>query len=83
MEPRIYFWRTSAGRKVDFLVEHGNGLIPVEVKTAATPRPLMSRPIRVLREDLGDRVLPGYVIHPGNVRFPLGASVTALPFQEL
>ena len=25
----------------------------------------------------------GYVVHPGDVRLPLGRTVTALPFAEL
>ena len=26
---------------------------------------------------------PGYVIHPGELKLPLGPRVTALPFNEL
>jgi len=83
LDPSVYFWRTSAGREVDFLIEFGTKLVPVEVKLSATPRPSMAASIKTLRDDLGDRVAPGYVIHPGDVRIPLGSEVTALPFAEL
>jgi hypothetical protein len=28
-------------------------------------------------------VTPGYVIHPGDVRLPLGSDAIALPFRDL
>lgn len=81
--PKIHFWRTSAGAEVDILIEFDGGLIPIEVKLLATPRPELANSIRVLKKDLGKRVLPGYVIHPGDIRLPLGKGSTALPFAEL
>ena len=82
-EPRVYFWRTSAGVEVDLVVEAGNLLVPIEVKLSATPLPAMGAAIRSLREDLGGKVGPGYLVHGGDVRLPLGPSVTAIPFAEL
>ncbi len=83
VDPRVYFWRTSAGAEVDFVVEAGGKIVPVEVKLSATPRPAMAASIRALQEDLGSKALPGYVVYPGDFRLPLGSQVTALPFAEL
>ena len=80
---QVYFWRTAAGAEVDFVVETGGKLVPVEVKLSATPSPRMAASIAAFREDLGDAALPGYVVHPGDTRLPLGHGVTALPFSEL
>jgi len=82
-EPDVYFWRTSTGDEVDFVVNEGGRLTPIEVKLSATPRPAMAESIRKLRKDLGDRVGPGYVVHPGDSRLPLGDGVTALPFAAM
>ncbi len=82
-DPRVYFWRTSAGVEVDLLVETGSMLVPIEVKLSSTPLPTMAAAIRALREDLGGKSGPGYVVHGGDVRLPLGPSVTAIPFAEL
>jgi len=82
-DPQVYFWRTSTGTEVDIVVETGGRLVPIEVKLSATPRPAMASSIKAFREDLGDRAMPGYVVHPGDVRLPLGAGVTALPLGEL
>ena len=82
-EPQVYFWRTSTGVEVDLLVEAGEKLIPIEVKLSATPKPSMAAGIHTLRQDLGDKIAPGYVVHPGDTRLPLGDGVTALPFAML
>ncbi len=83
IEPQVYFWRTSAGSEVDIVVETAGKLVPIEVKLSATPRPRMASSIRALQEDLKDKALHGYVVHPGDVRLPLGPTVTALPFAAL
>jgi predicted AAA+ superfamily ATPase len=82
-EPRVYFWRTSTGIEVDILVETDGQIVPIESKLSATPRPAMAKGIVALRKDLGKKALPGYVVHPGDIRLPLGPGVTALPFAEL
>lgn len=83
MDPQVYFWRTSTGTEVDIVIETGGKLIPIEVKLSATPRPAMAASIKVFQQDFGDKAAPGYVVHPGDVRLPLGPGVTALPFAEL
>jgi predicted AAA+ superfamily ATPase len=83
-EPRMFFWRPHAGTDVDFLVETARGLVPIEAKLSATPRPEMAKGIAELRRDLGTRVRPdGYVVHPGDTRLPLGDGTTALPYGDL
>jgi predicted AAA+ superfamily ATPase len=82
-QPEVYFWRTAAGTEVDVVVETGQGLVPIEVKVSGTPRPAMAAAIRTFREDFGERAMPGYVVHPGDVVLPLGSGVIALPFAHL
>jgi len=83
VDPQVAFWRTSAGMEVDFLVEVGSNLIPIEVKLSATPRPAMASTIQILQRDFGGRALTGYVVCLGNARLPLVPGVTAIPFTEL
>ncbi len=82
-EPRVYFWRTSAGLEVDFIIELSGRLVPLEVKLSATPRPSMASGIRSFQQDLGSQASAGYVVHPGDVRLPLGSQALALPFFDL
>jgi len=81
--PNLYFWRTSTGMEIDIIVDTGQTLIPVEVTINSTPNPARAKSIKVFQNDIGDRARRGYVIHPGDVRLPLGSGVTALPFSEV
>ena len=83
LTPQVFFWRTLSGTEVDIVVESDGKLVPIEVKLSATPRPGMATSIRTLQKDLGPEAVPGYVVHPGDVRLPLGPGATALPFSEL
>jgi hypothetical protein len=38
--------------------------------------------IKAFRHEFGDMAGPGYLIHPGDIRIPLGMEATALPFAE-
>lgn len=83
MDARIWFWRTAAGNEVDFLVETGGKLVPIEVKLSATPNPAMAASIREFRRNTGEAALPGYVVHPGDARLPLGGGVAAVGLGEV
>lgn len=39
LEPPLSFWRTSDGREVDLVIEHGGRLHAIEVKATETPLP--------------------------------------------
>jgi len=82
-EPHIYFWRTADGLEVDIVAEDAQRLVPIEVKLSATPRSAMAATLKSFREGFGDSAGPGYVVHPGGTRLPLGDGITALPFGEL
>lgn len=83
VEPNLYFWRTSIGQEVDCLVEQQGKIIPIEVKTSATPKRSMATNIRSLQETLGEQVLNGYVIYPGDLYLPLGKNIITLPLGSI
>lgn len=68
---------------MDLVVEAEGKLAPIEVKLSATPRPAMALPIQTFQQDFAGRVLPGYEVHPGDVRLLLWEGVAALPFAQL
>jgi hypothetical protein len=82
-EPLVHFFRTSDQHEVDFLVEHGDELTPIEVKVSSTPNPRMVATLERLREWVGEPVTPGFLVHLGTMSGPLGKAVRALPFAEL
>jgi predicted AAA+ superfamily ATPase len=82
-DPHLYFWRTSHGSEVDFIVEQGGKLIPIEAKLSATPRPTMAPGILAFQKDFSKNAGKGYIIHPGDLTLPISPKVLALPFAAL
>jgi len=42
----------------------------------------MASSIKIFQKDFGKKAAAGYVIHPGDIRFPLAPNVMAIPFRE-
>lgn len=83
LDPQLYFWRTSSGIEVDLVVQEEGRLIPIEIKTSATPRSRMAAGIEAFQRDLAPNAGKGYVVHPGDVRLALRPNVEAIPFTML
>jgi len=81
-EPEVYFWRTSTGSEVDFIIHVEGRLIPIEVKLSATLQPSMAGSILAFQKDIGAKADSGFVIHPGDTRLPLSPRVMGIPFSE-
>ena len=76
---RLYFWRTSAGHEVDFVLEDGSTLVPIEAKLTATPTPRDAAGIEQFQKLLGRRAGKGYVVCLSPARHPLTRRVDAIP----
>ncbi len=81
--PEVYFWRTSNGTEVDFVIRDGPRLIPVEAKISATPKSSMANGMRRFRETYADSSASGWLIYAGDLPLPLGDGNLALPFNAL
>ena len=82
--PAIHYFRTAAGHEVDFLVEVGTRLLPVEVKLGSTPRPEMAAGILALAPLFGAKLLPGVVVTLGGPDwFPLTRTCAVCSFGAL
>lgn len=82
-EPKLYFWRTSTGTEVDIVLEENGGLIPIEAKASATPKPEMAAGIRAFQEDYAKKAKDGFVVTLGQTYLPLGKEAKSLPFFVL
>jgi predicted AAA+ superfamily ATPase len=78
--PRIYFWRTAKGHEVDFVVEIGSMLIPIEAKLTATPSVRDAAAIEGFQGLFGSKVERGLVVCLCRERMPLTPTVDAVPF---
>jgi uncharacterized protein len=81
--PEIFYWRTSNGEEVDFVIESGDRLLPIEVKTANKPSTSDARHIRTFREEYGGRCRPGLVLHTGESIEWLAPGILACPWWRI
>lgn len=76
---RLSFWRTASGHEVDFVIEDGNRLIPIEARLTATPTARDAAAIEAFQALFPGRAAKGYVVCLCRERVPLSRSVDAVP----
>ena len=79
----ILNWRTARGEEVDFVLEIGDRLVPIEVKV--TPRPSLkdTANIRLFRQEYGTAARAGLLLHTGEQIEWLTPDVLALPWWRV
>ena len=80
--PRLFYWRTSAGKKVDFVLEWGRKLLAVEVKLSRAPRFSDTGGMRLFIEEYPETTA-GVLIHAGNEVRWLHDKIIAIPWFTL
>jgi len=84
MVPRgwLFYWRTTTGHEVDFVLEQGRRLLAFESKMTATPRYGDAEGLRLfLREH--HQAVGGVLIHSGQDIKRLDERIVALPWRML
>lgn len=79
----ILFWRTVNGEEVDFVIEHGKTLLPIEVKSTARPGYADARHLLAFRDEYGPAVHGGLLLHGGEEVFWLAEGVLAAPWWKV
>ena len=75
-QPRLHFWRDTAGHEVDIVVDMGAGLIPVEIKSAQTVASDFFDGLAYWRKLTGAEQGPSALVYGGDQAFTRsGASV--------
>lgn len=65
LEPNLYFWRDRTGNEIDILVDTGDSLLPVEVKSGKTIAPDFFSAFRKWRDISGDSIQRGWLVYAG------------------
>ncbi|MFH1429575.1 MAG: ATP-binding protein [Candidatus Margulisiibacteriota bacterium] len=79
-KPDIYYWRTNNGAKVDFIIEFGEKLIPIEVKSAVQISPYDLRGLKSFITANRTKKIPfGIVLYRGREIIMLEENIIALP----
>jgi predicted AAA+ superfamily ATPase len=77
------YWRTSIGEEVDFVIEAGGKLLPIEVKSTTRPRLSDATHLRTFRTEYGKKARAGLLLHTGNTLEWLAPDVLAAPWWKV
>lgn len=77
------YWRTSIGEEVDFVIETGGMLLPIEVKSTSRPRPADAVHLRTFRSEYGKKARAGLLLHTGTALEWLAPDVLAAPWWRV
>jgi uncharacterized protein len=77
------YWRTSIGEEVDFVIEAGGKLLPIEVKSTTRPRLADATHLRTFRTEYGKKARAGLLLHTGSTLEWLAPDVLAAPWWKV
>ncbi len=81
--PEILYWRTVTHQEVDFVIEQGDQLLPIEVKSTPRPRARDARHLLTFRDEYEDRFLGGLLLHTGEDVFWMSDRILAAPWWKV
>ena len=79
----VLYWRTTAGEEVDFVVEIGERLLPIEIKASGKPRLRDTTRLRSFRREYEGRARAGLLLHDGDTLEWLTPDVLAAPWWRV
>jgi len=81
-QAHVYYWRTSTRREVDFVLEHGRSVLPIEVKLARRPTSADAANLLAFLDE-HPQATHGVIVHGGDELFRLHSKVVAVPWWWL
>lgn len=82
MLPTVFFWKTSYGEEVDFIVEKQGKLIPIEVKLSSHTREEMAKGLISFRKLFSDKISKSYIVNLSHNKISLRDSIEVVPFSN-
>ena len=79
----ILYWRTASGEEVDFVIETGGRVLPIEVKATARPRQADARHLRSFLGEYGKRSRNALLLHTGDRVEWLAPRILAAPWWRV
>lgn len=80
---QLFYWRTTIGEEVDFVIEANGSLIPMEVKASGHPRLGDTKHLRAFRAEYGERARAGLLLHTGKTLEWITPDVLAVPWWRV
>ena len=80
--PRVFWWRTSYGEEVDFIIEREGKIIPLEVKMTSRANKDLARGLFSFSKLFADDIKKSILINLSDKKMLLGDRVEAQPFSQ-
>jgi len=79
----ILYWRTTKGAEVDFVIERGSDMLPVEVKSSSRVGLGDVKNLRVFLDEYSHRAKGGLLLYTGDDVFWLTDRILAVPWWRV
>ncbi len=79
----VSYWRTATGEEIDFVIESGNSVLPIEVKATTRPRLADARHLLSFRTEYGRKARAGLLLHGGSTLDWLAEGILAAPWWSV
>lgn len=80
--PRIFWWRTSHGDEVDFVIEDKGKIIPVEVKLSANINSNMAKGLSSFSKLFYEKIDKAFLVNLSGEKLAIQKKIVAIPFAE-
>ncbi|MDD5092345.1 MAG: ATP-binding protein [Candidatus Wallbacteria bacterium] len=81
--PQIFFWRDRQGLEIDLMIDCGNRLIPVEIKSSKTFSPHLCANLKKWTSLEGNQNCAGLIVYDGERPFGTRSEISTLPWRNL
>ncbi len=79
----VKFWRDHSGPEVDFVIEHEQKFIPIEVKWTDKPKIQDARHLDTFINEYSEQTKNGYIICQTPYPMQMSETITAISFQDI
>jgi predicted AAA+ superfamily ATPase len=79
--PDVSYWRTASGAEVDFVIEQGGTVVPIEIKSTARPQSGDIAHLRLFLDEYKKATPHGILIHTGPRAERLADRIWAIPLS--
>lgn len=80
--PRVFWWRTSYGEEVDFIIEREGKIVPVEVKMTSRANKNLARGLFSFSKLFSKEIKKSILVNLSDKKLILGNKIESQPFKQ-
>lgn len=83
LKSSLHYWRDYSNREIDWVVQHGDKWLPIEVKWTDQIKPSSARHLHYFLEQFPQKAQNGFILFTGSRPTRISDKVLAIPFIDL